>query len=847
MGIQDLIFRVFVSSTFSDLVAERNALQERVFPRLSKFCQKHGARFQAIDLRWGVSEEASLDQQAMSICLQELKRCQEYTPRPNFILLLGDRYGWRPLPESIPAHEYQEIEHRLSGTDEAALLTTWYKRDDNALYEFGDETRQGIFVLQPRAGRFAEYDAWDNEVQRPLHAALQRAVRGMELTSEARLKYEASATHQEIFHGALQVRDTINHAFGFFRTIQELPQDASAWDFVDLNEHNRPDRFAQERLRSLKAELRDRLPNLIHDYHAEWRQGAITTDHIGTLPADLEACNAMLADGYEPRNLCEAVWCRLGRVMLEEVQRRDRSDPVDQEVIAHRAFRQDRSRRFIGRDELPSESELHERFLNSRIEIGKMHALVFTGTANTLQKIDRYIASPRESSLLLLCAEYGTGATALMALAAKRAHEQIPFVHVITRFIGATPKSKDGKLLLVELCGQLGLCYGEQNEPVATEEQELFAEFQKRLRLAVEKVPVVLFLDAVEELIGSDAIRTLDWLPAELPVRAYVIISIHPSECLPAIKAKSPEQNHVHVTVDAISRERVAELLDDSLHSAKRTLQNEQRTRVLQEVNDAIMTEGIPLYDSMFQKFAFEEVKQWHSYQDVPSYNGKVGFASNFRGILSDIVWRLAQKHDEVLVARCFGYLAASRCGLAEDELLNILSSDLDVYERFFRSTFHPPPDLVTFVRKHLPELCPDLTMERFSTPDDDTAVISVLSNMRQDNVRLRSFLARILSEPDGPHLPIVIWARLHFDLAPYLSERMVDGTHLLFFFHRSFASFIEDEFISLAEKRECHRRLTDYFLRQPLWIAGKEGPVLNSRRSSELEYQQRALSVMEQ
>jgi hypothetical protein len=28
------IFRVFVSSTFSDLVAERNALQEHVFPRL---------------------------------------------------------------------------------------------------------------------------------------------------------------------------------------------------------------------------------------------------------------------------------------------------------------------------------------------------------------------------------------------------------------------------------------------------------------------------------------------------------------------------------------------------------------------------------------------------------------------------------------------------------------------------------------------------------------------------------------------------------------------------------------------------------------------------------------------
>ena len=44
-------FRVFVSSTFSDLKAERNALQERVFPRLRELCAAHGARFQAVDLR----------------------------------------------------------------------------------------------------------------------------------------------------------------------------------------------------------------------------------------------------------------------------------------------------------------------------------------------------------------------------------------------------------------------------------------------------------------------------------------------------------------------------------------------------------------------------------------------------------------------------------------------------------------------------------------------------------------------------------------------------------------------------------------------------------------------------
>ena len=63
-------FRIFGSSTFSDLKEERNALQKYVFPRLRELCARHGCRFQAIDLRWRVREEAALDQQTMRICLE---------------------------------------------------------------------------------------------------------------------------------------------------------------------------------------------------------------------------------------------------------------------------------------------------------------------------------------------------------------------------------------------------------------------------------------------------------------------------------------------------------------------------------------------------------------------------------------------------------------------------------------------------------------------------------------------------------------------------------------------------------------------------------------------------------
>ena len=75
-------FRIFVSSTFSDLKAERNALQEHVFPHLRELCQLQGASFQAIDLRWGVNEESSLNQKTLQICFNEIARCQKISPEP---------------------------------------------------------------------------------------------------------------------------------------------------------------------------------------------------------------------------------------------------------------------------------------------------------------------------------------------------------------------------------------------------------------------------------------------------------------------------------------------------------------------------------------------------------------------------------------------------------------------------------------------------------------------------------------------------------------------------------------------------------------------------------------------
>src|ERR1035438_473844 len=125
-------FRVFVSSTFEDLIDERNVLQSTVFPKLEAFALEKNARFQAIDLRWGVREEAGLDQKTMEICLAEIARCQKTRIKPNFIVLLGNRYGWRPLSARIQKDEFEAVLAHIGENGERDFAESWYDLDLNA-------------------------------------------------------------------------------------------------------------------------------------------------------------------------------------------------------------------------------------------------------------------------------------------------------------------------------------------------------------------------------------------------------------------------------------------------------------------------------------------------------------------------------------------------------------------------------------------------------------------------------------------------------------------------------------------------------------------------------------------
>jgi hypothetical protein len=637
------------------------------------------------------------------------------------------------LPPQIDATELDSLLYVLP-QHEQQRLCGWYCRDDNAV--------PPQYVLQPRVGPFKDGTEWGTE-ERELRALLGSAITtvGWEPTDARRLKYEASATHQEILHGALQVADATNHIFGFFRTIEGLPLDATARDYLDLDLQGKLDQEAHKQLDRLQAAMRIKLPNTIHTYSATWTGCGPSTDHL--------------------QQLCMDVYLRLSTLIDEEVQRWHRGDPVAQETMAHTTFGFERAQHFIGRE-------------------------------NTLERIREYLQADDPHPLVLQGAS-GVGKSALMAKAAQQWEELADTdqkSELVVRYIGASSASLDLRMLLEGLCKEITLRYGGDTTTVPADLRKLEQDFHARLALATAEKPLTVFLDALDQLGLTNDAHPIGWLPRVLPLHVRLVVSVLENSyektdalgkridgCSAVLRGSLPAENLI--CVERLTADCGAQLLDAWLAEAGRTLQPAQRREVLQQ----FAANGLPLY----LKLAFEESRRWTSW--TAPVCPPVHLSPDIHGILGDLFARLEQPqhHGALLVSRVLAYLATGRHGLAEDELLDLLSADAQVMADFIQ---HSPT-------------------ERAKHPSQQLKA-----------------------------LPILVWSRLRADLEPYLAERLVDGTTTLTFYHRQVGESVRERYLKGDKKKRiaAHRRVARYFKRQTV-------PTL--RQVMELPFQQhQALAV---
>lgn len=659
-------FRLFISSTFSDFKKERQLLQLKVFPQIKKYCLDKGYKFQPIDLRWGVSNEAQLDQKTLELCLNEVRTCKNH-PHPNFLIMIGDRYGWVPLPYIIEKVEFENLLNNMNDY-EKSLICEWYREDQNQI--------PASYILQARSSEFVDYDRWQG-VENKLRSILQKAVKAVNLSNEQSRKYYLSATEAEAEEGIIPYHScteyqkqlisknpSINevdskYIFGFLRDRKATYLDISDNDCVNAQQ--------------FKNRVKQVLPSSnifhkqIHDVSDESYLAEFEERVIIFLKAQI--------DSYE-----------------NNTPTNDR----EQEIEAQAYFAQHKRKNFLAQESI-------------------------------LEAIGSYIAGANYEPLVIY-GPSGRGKSSIMAKAIEAAEKTNR--KVCYRFIGATPHSSSTKEVLISIMDQLSINI--QNNADGTEihknfssigyKQETFEEFSYRIYDAINalKEEVVILIDAVDQFVNDDQFL---WLPPKLPENVKIVISalddpkyVDDSQYFKILKNKTNNLIEIPIFSEPIR------LLRTILNAENRTLQPNQEDYFLEQFNKV----QSPLYIIV----AAQELKHWRS------YDTHLSLADTQHGIIEEFIENLSSiyHHNHAFVYKVLGYIYASRDGLSENEILQLISTDKE------------------FVKQVAPE--------HFYT------------NERGE-------------------LPLVIWTRLYTQLKPFLSSKYQDGEELLYFFHREFEDVV--------------------------------------------------------
>uniref|UniRef100_A0A1I8HSJ9 NACHT domain-containing protein n=1 Tax=Macrostomum lignano TaxID=282301 RepID=A0A1I8HSJ9_9PLAT len=701
--------RIFISSTFSDMAVERNALMKTVYSKMKEFYRdQYGLEFQIVDMRWGIQDAASSDHKASEMCFNEILNCQRLSSGPHFMTILSHRYGGKEAPNRLTEEEAGILEAAMSDRpDDLALLHRWYLRDENG--------RPPVYNLRPLESE-AEQTDWPHDgpaLQKALEVAANAAVAKGSMTSAGAIRFCTSITHQEIQMGVLDAHPELKpFAFAIFRDITDIQQrldegDKAAQRFADPE--------AAEALDGLRSRLRDLLPKGVTEYSLTWQppkgiSPEVHADYLDSVVKDFEMQVRRLVDTFRQRR--------------SELQ----ADPLYAEVLQH--------------------AHHCVRYVTN-----------FQGRKEFLDQLRDYTTGDSRQPLLL-CGSSGCGKTSIMAKAAKSARSWLPpdnqpSALLLLRFLGTSPSTSSIRQTVKQLCQQLAVFLGStEAQQVAGMDsfQELVSTFYDFLQQLGKSRRVIIVLDSLDQLDASDYAYQLTWLRSELPPGCKMILS-----CLPTLHGI--RENFLQLLPDRVMD--VPPLEPALCEEITRARLEKSKRRLTEPQWDALRTAfascSLPIYIGL----VFRQARRWSSYTPLD----KTVLEPTVEGAIRLLLSQLGTRYGEVLVRNALSYVTASRTGLSEAEIEDLLSLDDDVLREVF--THHLPP----FIR-----------------------------------------------------VPPLAWTRIRQQIDDYLVEREADGVTVLFWYHRQFWEVAQKLYLSDPEhNRIIHSRMADYFFGE--WAAGREKP----------------------
>ncbi|UJR21317.1 hypothetical protein I4U23_024408 [Adineta vaga] len=708
------IVRIFTSSTFTDTSMERNSLMQHTYPKLKEYCrEKHGLEFQVVDMRWGVRDEATDDHKTTELCMQEIDNCQRVSVGPNFVVFLGQKYGYRPLPTKIEEEEFRLVTS-VSSKEDARLLNQWYKLDSNNI--------PSLFCLQPVSSIFTNFTNrahprlmeedqsswWETmgKLNRAVRVAALELYKQGKFTAQDNHRYNWSVTEQEVVRGILNAKDRLEHTIAFFRHIENINVDLlrHSMKFIDIAS-KKVDMEAQHML----SDLRDvRVPAVLPEssiirYTVEWSDddGLNKTVHADYLKDFIETFYRriieMIDDGVRKQNTFPS-----NRVFTE----------ILQQLHVVNNFSQD-----------------------------------FQGRTDILERVRNYIQGPSKQPLVLW-GEGGCGKSSMLAKIATDSTSWFPSRHCtpirIVRFLGTTPDSSSIGPLLRSICQQLCYLYQISENTIPTELSQLINYFKRLLEKTPSDKPLSIFLDSLDQISSSDGAHSMSWFPPTLPIHVKLVVSTLPgiSNILNTLRniIDSPEN---FVQIKPLGEDLGKIVLKAWLARQHRTITDIQWELVHERLTEC----NTPLY----VKLVFDEIKLWRSYTKTQEKD----LAKTVSTSINKLLGRIENQHGHILVEHALSYITASRSGLSEAELEDLISLDETVLNDVYQ--YHLPP-----IRR----------------------------------------------------IPPLLWTRIRNDVPNYLVEREAEGVSVVSWYHRQFAEVSHERYLANPdERRQYHSQMADYFL----------------------------------
>jgi len=266
---------------------------------------------------------------------------------------------------------------------------------------------------------------------------------------------------------------------------------------------------------------------------------------------------------------------------------------------------------------------------------------------------------------LLVLGASGAGKSALLANWTRRYHRSHPDDLLLLHFIGSTPHSTDYVSLLRRVMEELKR-HVTIDEPVPETPEAVIAAFARWLDLAAVRRRVILVVDGLDQLAGRDAAAELGWLPERFPSGVRVVLSTLPGRSLDVLQARGWPAFTIE-GLDWLDRKR---LIYNYLATYKKRLSNAQVDRLA-----SAPVAGVPLY----LRAILEELRVSGSHELLDQTIAHYVAAPDLDDLYQRILQRLERDFEQErprLVGDALALIWAARGGLAESELLDLLTED---------------------------------------------------------------------------------------------------------------------------------------------------------------------------